>query len=63
MDPYLLDFKKSIKDFLIGDNTIKTNIFIIKFFPKIKTADFSNIVIEAIKDQRVLNISLSIVVV
>jgi len=50
MDFYLLDLKKSIRDFLIGNNTIKADIFIIKFFPKIKTTDFSNIAIEAIKD-------------
>jgi len=50
MDPYLLDLKKSTRDPLIGDNTIKTNIFIAKFFPKTKIIDFNNIIIEAIRD-------------
>jgi len=34
MDLYLLDLKRFIKDPLIGDNTIKADIFIIKFFFK-----------------------------
>ena len=48
MDLYLLDLKKFIKDFLTDNNTIKTNIFIAKFFPKTKIVDFSDIKIEAI---------------
>jgi len=47
-DPYLLDFKRFIKDPLINNNTIKVDIFITKFFSKIKIADFSNIIIEVI---------------
>jgi len=43
MDPYLLDLRKFIKNSLIDNNIIKINIFIAKFFPKIKIADFSNI--------------------
>ena len=35
---------------LISDNIIKANIFIVKFFPKIKIIDFNNIAIKAIKD-------------
>jgi len=50
MDPYLLDLKKSTKDSLIGDNIIKANIFIAKFFPKTKIANFSNINIETTID-------------
>jgi len=48
VDLYLLDLKKFIKDFLTDNNTIKTNIFIAKFFPKTKIADFSNIKAEVI---------------
>ena len=62
MDPYLLDLKRVIRDFLINNNTIKANIFIIKFFPKIEIADFNNIIIEAITKQRVFNISLIIAI-
>ena len=50
MDFYLLDLKKSIKDSLIGNNIIKANIFIAKFFPKTRIVNFSNIAIEAIRD-------------
>jgi len=50
MDPYLLDLKKSIKDPLLGDNIIKANIFIAKFFPKTKIVNFSNMAIEVIRD-------------
>jgi len=50
MDLYLLDLRRSTGDPLIGDNTIKADIFVAKFFPKTKTIDFSNIVIEAIRD-------------
>jgi len=46
-DPYLLDLRRSIKDPLIDNNTIKADIFTAKFFPKTKTADFSNIKVEA----------------
>ena len=57
MDLYLLDLKKSIKDPLINNNTIKADIFTAKFFPKTRIVDFSNIKIEAIIEQRVFNIS------
>jgi len=50
MDLYLLDLRRSIGDFLIGDNTIKANIFVAKFFPKTRIVDFNNIAIEAIRD-------------
>jgi len=50
MDPYLLDFKRFIRDPLIGDNIIKANIFIVKYFPKTKIVNFSNITIKAIMD-------------
>jgi len=50
MDPYLLDLKKSIKDPLIGDNIIKADIFIAKFFPKTGIVNFNNIAIEAVRD-------------
>jgi len=50
MDFYLLDLKRSTGDPLIGDNTTKANIFIIKFFSKTGIIDFSNMAIEAIKD-------------
>jgi len=50
MDPYLLDLRKFIKDPLIGDDTIKINIFAIKFFPKTGIVNLSNIAIEAIID-------------
>jgi len=43
MDFYLLDFKKSIKDLLINNNIIKIDIFVAKFFLKIKIIDFNNI--------------------
>ena len=63
VDFYLLDFKKSIKDLLINNNTIKADIFIAKFFPKTKTIDFSNIKIEVIIiEQRALNISFIILI-
>jgi len=50
MDFYLLDLKRSTKDILIGDNTIKVNIFVARFFPKTKIINFSNIIIETIMD-------------
>jgi len=50
MDPYLLDFRRSIKDPLIGNNTTKANIFVAKFFPKTIIINFSNITIEATID-------------
>ena len=62
MDSYLLDLRRSIKDPLISNNTIKINIFIVKFFPKTRTANFNNIAIEIIRDQRVLNISFNILI-
>jgi len=49
MGPYLLDLKRVTKDPLIGDNTIKTDIFIAKFFPKTEIINFSNIAIECHK--------------
>ena len=58
MDPYLLDLRRFIRDLLKNNNTIKANIFIIKFFLKIGIADFSDIIIEAIIEQRVFNIGL-----
>jgi len=60
MDPYLLDLRRSIRDPLIGNNIIKTNILVAKFFPKTGIINFSNMAIEAIKDQTALNISPSI---
>ena len=57
VDFYLLDLKKSIKDFLIDNNTIKVDIFIVKFFLKTRIVDFNNIKIEAIIEQRAFNIS------
>ena len=59
-DLYLLDLRRSIKDPLINNNTTKADIYIIKFFPKTKIVDFSNIKIKAIINQRALNISLII---
>jgi len=50
MDPHLLDLRRFIKDPLIGDNTIKADILVVKFFPKTRIADFSDIAIEAIMD-------------
>ena len=60
MDPHLLDLRRSTKDPLIGDNTIKADIFTAKFFPKTKIINFNNIAIKIIKNQKVLNISFSI---
>jgi len=57
VDFYLLDLRRSIKDPLINNNIIKVDIFIAKFFPKTRIVNFSNIKIEAIMEQRVLNIS------
>ena len=56
-DPSLLDLRRSIKDPLIDNNFIKANILAASFFPKTRAADLSNINIEAIIKQRVLNIS------
>jgi len=50
MDLYLLDLRKSIRDPLISNNTIKANILIAKFFPKTRIVDFSNMAIEVIRD-------------
>jgi len=47
-DPHLLDLRRFIKDPLINNNIIKVDIFIVKFFPKIKIIDFNNIKIETI---------------
>jgi len=61
MDPHLLDLRRSTGDLLIGDNTIKADIFATRFFPpKTGIVVLNNIAIEAIIDQRVFNISLSI---
>jgi len=60
MDPHSLDLRRSIRDPLIGDNIIKVNILVAKIFPKTRIADFNNIAIKAIRDQRVFNISPSI---
>jgi len=60
VDFYLLDFKKFIKDPLINNNIIKINIFIAKFFFKIKIVNFNNI--ETIIEQMVFNISFIILV-
>jgi len=57
VDFYLLNLEKSIKDPLINNNIIKVDIFTIKFFPKTKIINFSNIKIEAIIEQKALNIS------
>ena len=48
MDPYLLDLKRSIKDPLIDNNSIKADILVASFFPKARAADLSNINIEEI---------------
>jgi len=50
MDPYLLDLKGSIRDPLINNNIIKADIFTVKFFPKTRIVDFSNMAIEVIRD-------------
>jgi len=60
VDFYLLDLKKFIKDLLINNNTIKMDIFIVKFFFKTRIVDFNNIKIEIIIKQRVFNISFII---
>jgi len=54
-DLYLLDLRRSTKGPLIDNNIIKINIFIVKFFLKIRIVDFSDI--ETIIKQRVFNIS------
>jgi len=48
VDHYLLDLRRSIKDPLIDNNTIKADILIAKFFPKTRVVDLSDIKIEAI---------------
>ena len=57
VDPYLLDLRRSTKDPLTDNNTIKVDILATKFFPKTGIADLSNIKTEAITEQRALNIS------
>ena len=57
MDPYLLDLRRSIKDPLIGNNSVKANILVASFFPKTRAVDLSDINTEAIIEQRALNIS------
>ena len=47
-DPHLLNLKRSIKDPLTDNNTIKINILAAIFFPKARIADFSDINMEAI---------------
>jgi len=49
MDFYLLDLRRSTKDSLIGDNTIKANIFAVKFFFKTGAANLNNMAIEVCK--------------
>ena len=44
----------------MDNNTIKADIFIVKFFPKTRTADLSDIKIEAIIEQKIVNISPTI---
>jgi len=61
-DLYLLDLRRSIKDFLIDNNIIKADIFIVKCFPKTKIADFSNIKVKVIMEQKVFNISFIILI-
>jgi len=50
MDPHLLDFRRFIKDPLIGKNIIKADIFIAKFFLKTGIINFNNMAIEVIRD-------------
>jgi hypothetical protein len=57
VDPYLLDLRRSIKDPLIDNNTIKADILIAKFFPKSRIVDLRDTKIEVIMEQRILNIS------
>jgi len=57
VDPYLLDLRRLIKDLLIDNNTLKADIFAVKFFPKTEIIDFSDIKKEIIINQRALNIS------
>jgi len=57
VDFYLLNFKRSTKDLLINNNTIKADIFTAKFFLKTKIINFSNIKIETTIKQRIFNIS------
>ena len=57
VNPYLLDLKRSIKDFLIDNNTIKAEILAASFFPKTKIANLNNLNTEAIVEQKVFNIS------
>ena len=47
-DPYLLDLRRSIKDPLIDNNSIKADILVASFFPKTRVVDLSNINIEVI---------------
>ena len=47
-DPYLLDLRRSIKDPLIDNNSIKADILVASFFPKTRAADLSDINIEEI---------------
>jgi len=63
MDPYLLDLRRFIKDLLISNNTIKANVFIIKFFFKTGIINFNNIAIEVIINQQVFNISFNILII
>ncbi len=62
MDFYLPDFRKSIEDPLTDNNTIKMDIFVIKFFPETGVMDFNDIEIKATMKQRVFNISLIILI-
>jgi hypothetical protein len=49
-DPHLLGLRRSIKDPLINNNTIKAKILVASFFPKTGAADLNNINIEAITE-------------
>ena len=48
IDPYLLDLRRSIKDPLIDNDSIKADILAASFFPKTRAADLSDITIEAL---------------
>ena len=61
-NPYLLNLKKSIKDPLIDNNTIKAKILIASFFFKTRIINLNNINIKAIIKQKVFNISPIILV-
>ena len=51
------DLRRSIKDPLIDNNTIKADILITKFFLQTSIVDFSDIKIKATIKQKIFNIS------